>query len=95
MPEESIEVLLERVDGNVRHLRVEFDKQAAAIPKLRARVAALEKDRSWVLGAFAAVIGPVMIAGELVRDPLVATTVNTSDTLPRPAPASAIASADG
>ena len=57
MPEESIEVLLERVDGNVRHLRVEFDKQSAAIPKLRARVASLEKDRTWVRGALAAVLG--------------------------------------
>jgi hypothetical protein len=58
MPEESIEVLLERVDGNVRHLRVEFDKRAAldaeVADSLRKRITSLETTRTWLSGIVAA-----------------------------------------
>jgi hypothetical protein len=55
--DESIDVLVERIDGNVRHLRAEFDKQAETIPVLKARIESLETDRTWVKGVLAAVVG--------------------------------------
>jgi len=52
---ESQEVLLERVDGNVKHLRDEFDRLREELPTLDRRVSSLERHRAWlavaVLGA--------------------------------------------
>ena len=50
---ESTEVLVERIDGNVRHLRDEFDRLREELPTLDKRVRSLERHRAWLAGAVA------------------------------------------
>jgi len=50
---DSTEVLLERVDGNVKHLRDEFDRLREELPTLAKRVESLENHRSWLAGVVA------------------------------------------
>lgn len=62
---ESQAVLLERVDGNVRHLRTEFDNFREEYPQLVKRVESLEKHRAWLAGVVA-VLGVIVGRKELM-----------------------------
>ena len=62
---ESTEVLLERVDGNVKHLRTEFDRLREELPSLDKRVRSLERHRAWLAGAVA-VLGVIVGRKEIL-----------------------------
>lgn len=62
---ESTEVLLERVDGNVKHLRDEFDRLREDLPTLVKRVDSLERHRAWLAGVVA-VLGVLVGRKELM-----------------------------
>jgi hypothetical protein len=62
---ESQAVLLERVDGNVKHLRTEFDRLREELPTLDKRVRSLERHRAWLAGAVA-VLGTIVGRKEIM-----------------------------